>query len=113
MTVETVTEENAAEKFIELSQLASEIQTRILALEALFEDSLKNEMSSLKATLVENPSAAALLKDEDVGMLVKALMRTVGAAVAEAIAGKTKKPKASKEKLTAAEIDAALAAEGL
>jgi hypothetical protein len=99
---------------IEISQLASEIQSRISALEALFEDSLVNEMDSLKICLVENPSAAALLKDEDVGLLVKALMRTVNVAVAEAIAGKEKKPRKDvKKQFSQAEMDAALAAEGL
>lgn len=97
----------------ETSQLASEMQTRIAALEALFEDDLRGEMESLKACLIENPSAAALLKDEDVGALVKNLMRTVSAAVAEAVAGKAKAPKAAKVKMSKEEIDAALAADGL
>lgn len=97
----------------EISQLASEIQTRIAALEGLFEDDLRGEMASLKTCLIENPSAAALLKDEDVGLLVKNLMRTVSQAVAEAVAGKTKAPKAAKTKLSKEEIEAALAADGL
>lgn len=100
-------------EIVEISQLASEIQTRISTLESLFEDDLRGEMASLKACLIENPSAAALLKDEDVGLLVKNLMRTVSQAVADAVAGKEKKPKASKAKMTKEEIDAALAAEGL
>lgn len=97
----------------EISQLAAEIRTRIENLESLFEDSLVGEMDALKATLVENPSAAALLKDEDIGLLVKNLMRTVTTAVQEAITSKTKKPAKSKEKLSPEQIAAALAAEGL
>ena len=97
----------------EISQLASEIQTRISSLESMFEDNLRGEMASLKTCLIENPSAAALLKDEDVGLLVKNLMRTVSQAVAEAVAGKAKAPKKEKTKLTKEEIEAALAADGL
>lgn len=108
-TVEVVAQKSPEE----ISQLASEMQTRISALEALFEDDLRGEMESLKTCLIENPSAAALLKDEDVGTLVKNLMRTVSQAVQEAIAGKEKKPKASKQKMSKEEIEAALAADGL
>ena len=82
-----------------LSQLASEIQARITNLSSLFEENLEGEMDSLKVCLIENPSAAALLKDEDVGLLVAALRRTVNAAVMEAVAAKTK-PKAEKKKFT-------------
>jgi hypothetical protein len=68
MSTETVESTTVAQKSPEeISQLASEIQTRISALESLFEDDLRGEMASLKACLIENPSAAALLKDEDVG----------------------------------------------
>lgn len=95
----------------EISQLASEIQTRIKNLENLFEDSLVTEMDSLKETLVANTSAAALLKNEDIGLLVAALRRTVQADIQEAV--KEKKPgRKAQVKLTQAEIDAALAAEG-
>jgi len=100
----------------EISQLAAEIQSRIANLESLFDENLDGEMDSLKACLIENPSAAALLMDEDVGLLVKNLKRTVNVAVTEAAQAKakggTKKTAASKVKLTPAEIQAALDAEG-
>lgn len=94
-----------------LSQLAAEIQTRITNLSALFEENLEGEMDSLKLCLIENPSAAALLKDEDVGLLVAALRRTVSAAVMEAVAEK-KKPKTEKKKFTAEELQKVLDEEG-
>lgn len=98
----------------EISQLASEIQTRIANLESLFEDDLKGEMDALKIVLRENPSAAALMLDEDVGLLVKNLMRITNVAIQEANESKAKgKPKKSKEQFTPEQIAAALAAEGL
>ena len=98
----------------EISQLASEIQTRIASLESLFEDNLKGEMDALKLTLRENPSAAALMLDEDVGLLVKNLMRITNVAIQEANESKAKgKPKKEKVQLTKEQIDAALAEEGL
>jgi hypothetical protein len=98
-----------------ISQLASEIQSRISVLEGLFAESLDGEMDALKACIIENPSAAALLKDEDVGLLVKALRRTVSVAATEAAAEKkpgAKKAAAAKVKLTPAQIQAALDEEG-
>lgn len=94
------------------SQIASEVSARINALEALFEDSLVNEMDDLKAVLIENPSAAALIMDEDVGILVRNLRRIVGEAVKDATAGKAKTKKSGSKKLSAEEIQAALDAEG-
>jgi hypothetical protein len=96
------------------AQVAAEVSSRISALSDLFEESLTGEMDALKAVLIENPSAAALLKDEDIGLLVQNLRRTVNAAIAEAnetkASGKKKAPK--QQQFTQAEIDAALAAEG-
>lgn len=80
----------------EISQIASEVSARIANLEKLFEDDLKNEMADLKRTLVENPSAAALMKSEDVGILVRNLRRTVDAAVLAANTAKEKKTSAKK-----------------
>ena len=96
----------------EMSQLASEISARISNLETLFEDDLRNEMSDLKKCLVENPSAAALMKHEDVGTLVRNLRRTVSAAVLAANTAKEKKPPtkktAAKRPLTKEEMQLAL-----
>lgn len=97
---------------IAAEQLAAEVSSRIAALESLFEESLTGEMDALKAVLIENPSAAALLKDEDVGLLVQNLRRTVSTAIAEANAAKTKPKKPAKQQLTQAEIEAAMEAEG-
>lgn len=109
-----MTEQVIAQDPAEISQLASEIQTRIANLENLFEDDLKGEMDALKIVLRENPSAAALMMDEDVGLLVKNLMRITNTAIQEANESKAKgKPKKEKVQLTKEQIDAALAAEGL
>ena len=97
---------------VETIQLVSEIQARIKALESLFDESLTGEMDALKEALIQNPSAAALLKDEDIGLLVKNLRRTVASAISEAAEGKKKSAK-SKTRLTKEEIEAALEAEGL
>lgn len=93
-------------------QLASEISQRISQLETLIGEDLKNEMDALKKAILENPSASALLKDEDVGMLVSSLRRIVGIAIASQ-AAKEKKPKAEKDpvvkkKLSQAELADAL-----
>lgn len=97
----------------EISQLASEVQARIASLESLFAEDLKGEMDALKATLIENPSAAALLLDEDVGLLVKNLMRITQVAIVEASSAKTRTKKEPAKKLSPEEIQAALEAEGL
>ncbi len=83
----------------ELSQFASEISIRISALNALFEQDLRNEMDALKAALIENPSAAALMKDEDIGILVRNLRRTVDAAILEANKPKEKKASAKTKRI--------------
>lgn len=99
---------------IAISQLASEIQTRIAALEGLFEDSLVGEMEALKVVLKANPSAAALMRDEDIGLLVVALRRIVQADIEEATTEKkTKRQPKQKTTFTKEELDAALAEEGL
>lgn len=95
------------------AQLAAEVSSRIASLSELFEEALDGEMDALKAVLIENPSAAALLKDEDIGLLVQNLRRTVSTAVKEANEAKAKgKTKPAKQKLTEAEIQAAMEAEG-
>jgi hypothetical protein len=99
-----------------LSVSVTEIQARIQDLSNLFEEALTNEMDALKECLLQNPSAAALLKDEDVGLLVQNLRRTVATAQTEAAEAKAsgRKPKAAaKKQFTAEELAAALAADGL
>lgn len=90
-------------------QIAAELSERIQKLESLFDVELSNEMDALKKAIMENTSASALLKDEDVGMLVSSLRRILGIAIASASAEKVKKPKAEKaKKLTAEELAAAV-----
>lgn len=93
-----------------LEQTAKEIQERILQLENLIGEDLKNEMAALKVAILENPSASALLLPQDIGMLVSALRKITGTAIASASAKKRepKEPKAIAKKMTAAEIAAAL-----
>lgn len=106
-----MTEETEATR--ESLQLASEIQARIANLESLFEMPLRDEMEALKVCLVSNPNAAALLKDEDVGLLVKNLRRTVSAAIVEANKPKERKTAKPKAKaFTAEEMQKALDEEG-
>jgi hypothetical protein len=99
------------EQELQLSQLASEISQRICQLEELVGEDLKNEMAALKAAILENPAASALLQDSDIGKLVSALRKITGTAIATASAAKAKTPKEPKtaaKKMTAAEIAAAL-----
>lgn len=91
-------------------EIASELSVRIKALSDMSEADLKTEMQQLKMAIKENPSACSLLLDEDVGMMVAALRRITGNAIANAISSKTKSPKAAKAKvqLTAEQLAAAL-----
>lgn len=89
-----------------------EIQARIKSLETAIGEDLKNEMLSLKQALMDNPSACALLLDEDIGKMVSALRNMTGQAVASAAASKTtrttKAASAKPKKMTAEELARAL-----
>lgn len=90
----------------ENNQKASELSKRIEALDALNGESLKGEMAALKVAILENPAASALLLDEDVGLLVKALRKMTGVALTNAAAGKekVKKPSTKAVKLSATDL---------
>lgn len=101
---------------VEMSQLASEIATRISNLHSLFAMDLEGEIDELKKALKENPNAAMLLKDEDIGILVTNLRRTVTIAVEETekakAVGKKGRTSAAKKQMSADELEEALAKEG-
>lgn len=91
--------------------IAMEIASRIHALESLSIENLKGEMQQLKASLIENPAACLLLKEEDIGAMVASLRKITGQAIVSAASKKSasvKKPAAGSKKLTAAELAAAL-----
>lgn len=93
-----------------IEQVSSEISTRISMLNDMSEADLKNEMRDLKQALKENPSACALLMDEDIGKLVTALRRLTKKEIEQA---ETKPKRGTKEKvpqvkLTAEQLAAAL-----
>lgn len=94
----------------EVEQMASEISQRIQQLESLSAESLKGEMQELKKSLLENPAACLLLREEDVGLLVTSLRKITGQAIisSQTKARKAAEPKVPKKKLTAAELAAAL-----
>lgn len=81
-----------------IEQTYADLKARIEALEALSEDNLRGEMDTLKKALMENPDACQLMLPEDMGMLVAALRRITGQALATAAEkkakGRTKKEKA-------------------
>lgn len=86
-----------------------DIVTKINDLKSLMEDDLKEGMSALKAAIKKNPSAADLLLDEELGLMVVALRRMRGITIAEATK-ETKpgrKPKAKEVALSAEELEAA------
>lgn len=74
---------------------STEISERISQLETLMGDDLRNEMSSLKQAIMENPSACALLHDQDIGKLVTALRNITGQAL---VSAEAKKKPATKSK---------------
>ena len=90
-------------------EAASELQTRIAMLCDIEGVDLKNEMTSLKAAIMENPAATQFLLPEDIGKMVSALRKITGFAISQA-ATKEKKPRATKVKtqLTAEQLAAAL-----
>lgn len=89
-------------------QTYSEISTRIQQLENLSTDDLKGEMQDLKKSLMENAEACMLMKPEDIGELVKHLLKVTGAAIATASTSTTRKPRIGAKKLTAQELQDAL-----
>ncbi len=96
-------------------QVASDLSIRIQNLlvqmnEGLEGSDLKDEMASLKVSLMENPAACLLIKNEDIGVLVQAYRKITGNAIASASAKKTttKTPKAASKKLTQEELLSAL-----
>jgi hypothetical protein len=71
-----------------------DIKPRIDNLISLSDDDLKGAMKTLKEAIMQNPSAASLLLDNEIGEMVKAIRRMTGEALVEA--KKDKKEKKSK-----------------
>ena len=88
------------------SQLYADLTQRIKDLESYSGEDLAKQMTVLKKTLKENPSACALMMPEDIGMLVSALRKITGkaavAAAAKPARGKAKPKVLSKEEMEAA-----------
>ena len=109
MTTFTVADPEATAALAE--QVYADLVPRLEALASFSEADLPNEMQSLKNALIKNPEACSLMLPEHLGMLVAALRRVTGQALASAQKAKaskstkTPKPKA----LTAAEISSMLA----
>lgn len=95
------------------AQIAADIAAKIESLGNLSGENLKGEMQALKRTLLANPAACLLLKDEDIGELVLALRRMTGIALSAASASKAEKraPKEKAKKLTPEELQLALNSE--
>ncbi len=94
-------------------EIKSEISSRIALLNNMSEASLRDEMRELKTALKENPSACALLLNEDIGTMVTALRKITAKAMTASTEAKAKTTRASTakptvKKLTAAELAAAL-----
>lgn len=79
-------------------QAYADLLPRIQALEALGGEDLPKEMGLLKGALMQNPEACALMLPQDMGMLVAALRRVTGEAIATA-AAKPKKGAAKSSKI--------------
>jgi hypothetical protein len=94
----------------DINQIHSEIATRIRLLNEMSEASLRDEMRELKTALKENPSACALLMDEDIGLLVSNLRRLTKKEITEADSKpkRTAKAKEPAVKMSAIDLAAAL-----
>lgn len=92
------------------AQIAADISAKIELLNTLSGENLKGEMQALKRTLLANPAACLLLKDEDIGELVASLRRMTGIALSAASASKAEKkaPREKAKKLTQEELQMAL-----
>lgn len=90
-------------------QAYADILPRIEQLNALSGEDLASEMKQLKACLMQNPDACALMLPQDIGELVSALTRLSGEDIAASMAPKAKgrKPKEEKIAMTAEELAAA------
>lgn len=87
------------------SQEVSDIITKIRSLNQLSELDLRGAMDALKLSLLQNPTAVDLMLPEDIGEMVKALMKITGEVITEQA---TKKRASKKAKnLSADEIAAA------
>ena len=86
------------------SQAATDILERIHELESIAQENLKSAMDELKQALMANPDAVAIMMDEDIGMMVEALRKTVGESIAEA--SKPKAEKKAKKMMTVEELEA-------
>lgn len=85
------------EQEIAAQQAYSDLLPRIQALEELSGEELSKEMGLLKGALMHNPEACSLMLPQDMGLLVAALRRVTGMALATAAAkpkrGSAKAPK--------------------
>jgi hypothetical protein len=87
-------------------QVVSDLVPRINELVSLSGEALEDEMTQLKAALMQNPNAVALMGDEDIGKLVEALRRITGQAIVSAASKKTASKK-TPIKLTKEQIETA------
>lgn len=93
------------------AQAYVDIKTKIVQLEDLMDEDLKNGMAQLKQALKKNPNAALLMLDSDIGKMVIALRRMTHVEIEIAKEpkkrGKKTDPKAKAVQLTADQIAAA------
>jgi len=81
-----------------------QILAKIAQLEVTDEgEPLRGAMDDLKAALKANPAACAAMLPEDIGLMVKHLMRLTGKEIEDTMAGKksARKPKVDLKNLTA------------
>lgn len=91
------------------AQIAADIEARIQSLSSMNEESLKDEMASLKRALLANPEACMLLREENIGLLVESLRRITKKELTVA-SSSAKKPKEKQVqlKLTPEQLNEAL-----
>lgn len=93
------------------AQAYVDIKTKIIQLENMMDDDLRNGMAQLKQALKKNPNAAMLMLDSDIGKMVIALRRMTHTEIEIAKEpkkrGRKTEPKAKAVQLTADQIAAA------
>lgn len=70
------------------SQEVADILLKIRSLNEMSDLDLKGAMDSLKLSLLENPAAVEIMLPEDIGEMVKALMKITGQQITEAVSKK-------------------------
>lgn len=94
-----IKEEEESKVPSDCSQEVADILLKIRSLNEMSDLDLKGAMDSLKLSLLENPAAVEIMLPEDIGEMVKALMKITGQQITEAVTKKKTGRKAKEPSL--------------